>query len=195
MKKLLSLFMSVVMLALCSSLFTPVVTTGSQVSAAAPSDAVDKATETRFLNMLNHNFVYDDDFDDIDTIVNNSVLALLDLRDSENEDYIKQIYVKDFVNNMYGIEIADMGNLNAEFPQIEGYIYIIPRGYTDYSHKIISAKQNPDGSYTVVSEVAVKNHDGAGKTEKAESLFIKNENSAFGYNMIYCNFVKSGSEI
>ena len=126
MKKLLSLFMSVVMLALCSSLITPVVTTGSQVSAAAPSDAVDKATETRFLNMLNHNFVYDDDFDDIDTIVNNSVLALLDLRDSENEDYIKQIYVKDFVNNMYGIEIADMSGLNAEFPQIDGSCTLFP---------------------------------------------------------------------
>ena len=60
---------------------------------------------------------------------------------------------------MYGIEIDDMSQLNAEFPQIDGYLYIIPRGYTTYSHSILSVEQNEDGSYTVVSNVTVKGHD------------------------------------
>ncbi len=195
MKKVLSLVLSLVMLVICSSLIAPLVTEGQQVSAATTNEVSTNVNEARFANMLNHNFVYNDDFDNADTIVNNSVLALLNLRDSENEDFIANTYVKGFVSDMYGIEIADMGNLNAEFPQLEGYVYIIPRGYTNYNHKIISVEQNADGSYTVVSDVTVDNHDSAARTQKAVSLFVENEDSAFGYNMIYCNLVNNSSDI
>ena len=51
--------------------------------------------------MLNRNFVYNGDFDSADTIINNASLALLDLRDSTNEDYIADSYVKSFVKDMY----------------------------------------------------------------------------------------------
>ena len=195
MKKVLSLILCLVMLTVCSSLIAPVITEGSQVSAATADEIQVDVNEARFLNMLNHNFVYNTDFDNADTIVNNASLALLDLRDSANEDYIKDTYVKGFVKDMYGIEIADMSSLNAEYPQLDGYLYIIPRGYTSYSHTIVSVEQNEDGSYTVVSDVSVSNHDAAAKTQKAVSLFVENDESAFGYNMIYCNIVANSTDI
>ncbi|MBQ8267429.1 MAG: hypothetical protein IJZ21_03490 [Clostridia bacterium] len=195
MKKILSLILCLIMLAVCSSLIAPVITEGSQVSAATADEIKTNANEARFLNMLNHNFVYNADFEDADTIVNNATLALLDLRDSTNEDYIKDTFVKGFVKDMYGIEIADMSSLNADYPQLDGFVYIIPRGYTSYTHEIVSVEQNEDGSYTVVSDVKASDHDAAGKTQKAVSLFVKNEASAFGYNMIYCNIITNSTNI
>ena len=193
MKKVLSLVLCLVMLSVCSSLIAPMVNEGSHISAAAAVEEISvNVNEARFLNMLNHNFVYNEDFDDIDTLVNNSALALLDLRE---EDYIKDDYVIGFVKDMYGIEIADMSQINPEYPSLDGYLYIIPRGYTSYTHKIVSAEQNEDGSYTVVSDVTVGNHDASAKTQKAVSLFVKNDESAFGYNMIYCNIIEKSSDI
>ena len=195
MKKLLSLVLSIVMIAVCSSLIAPTATASSEVSVSSADEITANVNEARFLNMLNHNFVYGSDFDNADTIVNNSVLALLDLRDSENEDYIAETFVKGFVNDMYGIDITDLSELNDEFPKLENFVYIIPRGYTTYSHKIISVEQNEDGSYTVVSDVITTNHDTAAKSQKAVSLFVENENSAFGYNMIYCNLITDSTDI
>lgn len=195
MKKVLSLVLCLVVLAVCSSLIAPMINEGSQVSAATTEEIAVNVNEARFLNMLNHNFVYNSDFEDADTIVNNATLALLDLRDGENEEYIKDTFVKGFVKDMYGIEITDMSALNAEYPQLDGFVYIIPRGFTSYNHTIVSVEQNEDGSYTVISDVTVDNHDTAGKTQKAVSLFVENEASAFGYNMIYCNIIANSTDI
>ena len=195
MKKFLSLLLSIVMLAICSSLIAPIATGSQQVSAATADEVAANVNEARFLNMLNHNFVYNSDFDNADTIVNNATLALLDLRDSENEDYIKDTYVKGFVKDMYGIEIADMSGLNAQFPQLEGYVYIVPRGYTTYTHEIVSVEENEDGSYTVISDATVENHDSEAETQKAVTLFVRNESSAFGYNIVYSNLVTESTDI
>ena len=195
MKKILSLVVCVLLLVVCSSLVAPMFSEGSQVSAATVEDAQVNVNETRFLNMLNHNFVYNTDFDCVDTVVNNSSLALLDLRDSANEDFIVETYVKGFVKDMYGIEIADMSGINADYPQLPGYLYIIPRGYTTYNHTIVSVEQNDDGSYTVISDVTIGDHDVAAKKQKAVSLFVENSDSAFGYNMIYCNLITESTDI
>ncbi len=195
MKKIFSLVLCVIVLAVCSSLIAPAVNDSTKVSAATVEDVKVNVNEARFLNMLNHNFVYNTDFDDADTIVNNASLALLDLRDSENEDYIADNFVKGFVKDMYGIEIADMAGINADYPQRDGFLYVIPRGYTSYKHTIVSVEENEDGSYTVVSDVVVDNHDGAARSQKAVSLFVKNSDSAFGYNIIYCNIVANSTDI
>lgn len=195
MKKVIALLLSVVTIALCSSLMTPVVAEGADASVNTSESVTVSAVETRFLNMLNHNFVYNSDFENADTVVNNSILAILNLRDSEDQDYIAEDYVKNFVKDMYGIEIVDMGNLNSEFPHKDGYLYIVPRGYTTYTHKIVSVNQNDDGSYTVVSDITVKNHDSDAKSQKAVSLFVKNNTSAFGYNMIYCNIIENSLDV
>ncbi len=195
MKKLISITLSVIMLAVCSFIIAPMFTDATPVSAADAKEVEVNVNETRFLNMLNHNFVYNSDFDNIDTIVNNSILNLIDLRDGENEEFIAETYVKGFVKDMYGIEIADMSGLNADFPQLEGYVYIIPRGYTSYNHEIISVEENEDGSFTVVSEVTSNAHDDEAETQKAVSLFVKNDASAFGYNMIYSNIIVNTNDI
>ena len=195
MKKILSLVLCVVAIIACLSLIAPEISDTAKVSAATNQEANSNPVEARLLNMLNHNFVYNADFDNADTIINNASLALLDLRDSVNEDFIADTYVKGFVKDMYGIEIADMSGINADYPQLEGYLYVIPRGFTSYNHTIVSVKENEDGSYTVVSEVIVDNHDDLGKAQKAVSLFVKNDSSAFGFNMIYCNIIENGTDI
>ncbi len=195
MKKIIGLILSFVVIVATASLIAPVLSDGTQVSAVSAKEIETNANETRFLNMLNHNFVYNEDFENIDTIVNNSVLNLLALRDIENEDFIDETYVRGFVKDMYGIEIADMSALNADCPQLEGFVYIIPRGYSKYNHEIVSVEQNEDGSFTVTSEVTADVHDGNAETKTAISLFVVNEDSAFGYNMIYCNILENVSYI
>lgn len=173
-------------------------------SAAVPAVAITKKTsdapvavqngarEARFLNMLNHNFVYNETFDNIDDMVNASVPALLSYRD---EDFIAEQYVFDYIENMYGIEIEDISALNADWPQKQGYLYIIPKGFANYEHSIIDCLENEDGSFTVTTEVKISAHDGEEITCKATSLFVVNENSDFGYNIIYSNLHENANEI
>lgn len=147
------------------------------------------ALEARFLNILNHNNNYDDDFKYIDTMVNNSVISLLHLRDSENEDFIRADYVIDFVKDMYGIDIVDVSDLNAQWPQLEGYIYIIPKGYTTYKHEFTAMEKNEDGSYTVYTRVTADTHDADSENLEAVSLLVPNSESSFGYSLIRCDII------
>ncbi len=146
-----------------------------------------KVLETRFLNMLNHNFVYDDTFCSVEDIVNSSMPALLQHRDTENESFINETYVADYVLNMYGIEDIDFSTINTDFEQMDGYVYIIPRGFTRYSHKITSVTDNEDGSYTVKTKISSASHDGIDFIDTCTTLFVPNANSAFGFSIIYSN--------
>lgn len=146
-----------------------------------------KVLQARFLNMLNHNFVYNDSFHSVDEIVNNSIIALLDKRDSQDDSFIDENIVAEYVYNMYGIEIDDFSDINIDMPKKEGYVYIIPRGYEIYSHKISSINLNEDGSYTVNTLVTVSSMGGQDLTFNCESLFVKNSASAFGFSIIYSN--------
>jgi len=144
----------------------------------------EKVLESRFLNMLNHNFVYGDDFKTIEAIVNNSVFALLDLRNAEDNQYIAETYVKDYVFNMYGIEIESFKEINSDFPLKDGFVYIIPTGYSSFEHKIKSVNKNEDGSYTVKTVMSEATHDSGTYIDECETLFVPNENSTFGFSII-----------
>lgn len=146
-----------------------------------------KILESRFLNMLNHNFVYDNTFCSVEDIVNSSMPALLQHRDAENESFINETYVSDYVLNMYGIEDIDFSAVNTDFEQMDGYVYIIPRGFTRYSHKIASVTANEDGSYTVKTKISTSSHDGIDFIDTCTTLFVPNANSAFGFSIIYSN--------
>lgn len=184
----------VMVLLLSFSAFTPAYARGAsehrfkhtEVSAANEQ----KVLETRFLNMLNHNFVYNEAFDHAEDIVNNAVIALLDLRDGEDDSYISELYVRDFVFNMYGLRIDDFSGINADFPSREGFVYILPRGFSVFRHEIDSVSRNEDGSYTVVTSVTVDPHDDEPIKCKAVSLFVKNEESQFGWRIIYSNIAE-----
>lgn len=159
-----------------------------QLPSANDSSEILKA---RFLNMLNHNFVYGEDFKYIDEMINLSTIALLDSAEEENPEFIKEDVVFSYISDMFGVEVADASGLNAEYPKKEGYIYIIPRGYTVYTHKNADVVRNEDGSYTVTTDVTVSGHDTEDETVKAVSLFVKNENSGFGFNLISSKIVEN----
>ena len=195
MKKFAALLLAVVMVSVCSSLIAPAAAKAQVVTAVSAEEISTDVNAARFLNMLNHNYVYNTAFDNADEVVNNSVLALLHLRDTENEDFINETYVRGFIKDMYGIDIVDMSALNAEFPQMDGYVYIIPRGFTSYNHEIVSVSENEDGSFTVITDVTIGVHDADAKTERAVSLFVENEQSAFGYSLIYSNIIENGTDI
>ncbi len=139
--------------------------------------------ESRFLNMLNHNFAYGEDIADVEGLVNASVIALLDMKDNGDERYIADSYVSDYILNMYGVECVDFSNINTEFPQKEGYVYILPRGYSLYEHTIDAVKLNEDGSYTVTTRVLIDSYDEVTEAY-ATTLFVKNDASQFGFNII-----------
>lgn len=195
MKKSLIAVVCAAVVALCVSIFSPAMSKSTTVSAVQANKADAGVYEARFLNMLNHNFVYGEDFCNADTVVNNSVLALLDLRDEENPDYIDELYVKGFVKDMYGIDIVDMEPLNSQYPTLEGFLYIIPRGFTSYKHTIDSVLVNEDGSFTVITNVLVNGHDADVNKIKAVSLFVENKESSFGYNIISCDLIENSSDI
>ena len=141
--------------------------------------------EARFLNMLNHNFVYDNAFDSVEDMVNGSMPALLEYADAENDSFIAENYVADYIFSMYGIEDIDFSGINTGFEQMEGYVYIIPRGFTKYNHKITAVIANEDGSYTVESKISAASHDDVNLVNTCTTLFVPNEKSAFGFNIIY----------
>ncbi|MDD6478505.1 MAG: hypothetical protein PUF48_01655 [Oscillospiraceae bacterium] len=180
---------------------TPVVSAYNPNNAAAVSVKVPVIEQkrdimaVRFLNMLNHNFVYGEDFWDIDEIVNLSTAALYKSADEENPEFLKQEIVFSYINDMYGIEVLDAENLNPEFPKKSGYIYIIPRGYTVYKHSNPVITANEDGTFTVTTSVSISTHDGENARLTAVSLFRVNESSSFGYNIVSSDIIEAAVQL
>ncbi len=157
--------------------------------------ASEEVLEARFLNMLNHNFVYGEDFKYIDEIINLSVIALLDRADTADSEFIKEDIVFSHISDMYGIDVVDASELNADFPKKDGFIYIIPRGYTVYKHTAPQITHNEDGSFTVTTSVTVNGHDTDEESYTAVSLFVKNSASAFGYNLISSEILETAVQM
>lgn len=178
-KRVFMLALSVCILAVFAFFATPA---KAYDEVSAQNATGNKALETRFLNMLNRNFVYNTDFENADTVTENSVLALLGRRDAENPDYISESVVKGFVYDMYGIKIVEI-NDDSDMHK-DGFVYIIPRGFTSFKHNITNINKNEDGSFTVTSSVKVNPHDDEEFVTEATTLFVPNEKSAFGYNII-----------
>lgn len=187
-KRFFAVSLLLCMIIMLTSVITPVTANSKGTSKE------EKVRNTRFLNMLNHNFVYNEDFDDVEKIVNNSVLAIVSQQKSKPE-YVEENIVCGFVKDMYGIEKIDTSLLNTKFPQKQGYIFVIPKGYTVYKHKIISVTLNEDGTYLVTTQISVDTHDCNTETLKAVTLFAKNENSSFGYNIVYSDILEDGNNV
>lgn len=156
----------------------------ASVEKAAVSETADrqKVLEARFLNMLNHSFAYGEELASVDDLVNCAVTALC-VTGGADGSFIEESRVEDYLYNMYGVEVEDLSSVNADFPKKDGYVYIIPRGYTVYKHTIASVRLNEDGSYTVTTNVTLDSHDG-NQEGKAVTLFVKNSDSQFGFNII-----------
>lgn len=154
-------------------------------TAKAQADPVAETDSLRFENMLNHNHLFGDDFSDINTVVDKSIIPLLDKRE---DDFIKEDIVKCFVDNMYAFDISNY-TPNTNAPIRDGYIFIMPRGYDSFSHEIISVTKS-DTLYCVVSEITFNTHDGTQEKATCETVFLENESSAFGYNIISANIIE-----
>lgn len=165
-------------------------TAGNTVSSES-ADA-EKVLEARFLNMLNHSFAYDEELSSVEDLVNCAVTALC-VTGGADDSFIEETRVADYLYNMYGVEVENLSSVNESFPKKEGYVYIIPRGYTVYKHTIDSVRLNEDGSYTVTTDVIIDSHDGD-EDGKAVTLFVKNSDSRFGFNIISSNIITSAFE-
>lgn len=156
-------------------------------SASSQNADKGKVLEARFLNMLNHSFAYDGELASVEDLVNCAVTALCVSGDID-DSFIEQSRVEDYLYNMYGVEVENLSSVNADFPKKDGYVYIIPRGYTVYKHTIESVRLNEDGSYTVTTNVIIDSHDGD-EEGKAVTLFVKNSDSQFGFNIISSDII------
>lgn len=165
-------------------------TAGNTVSSES-ADA-EKVLEARFLNMLNHSFAYDEELSSVEDLVNCAVTALC-VTVGADDSFIEESRVADYLYNMYGVEVENLSSVNEGFPKKEGYVYIIPRGYTVYKHTIDSVRLNEDGSYTVTTNVIIDSHDGD-EEGKAVTLFVKNSDSRFGFNIISSDIITTAFE-
>lgn len=161
----------------------------------AESETADKqkVLETRFLNMLNHSFAYGEELAYAEDLVNCAVTALCVMNGGADSSFIEESRVEDYLYNMYGVEVENLSSVNADFPKKDGYVYIIPRGYTVYKHEVASVRLNEDGSYTVTTNVTIDSHDSR-EEGKAVTLFVRNNNSQFGFNIISSEIISDAFE-
>ncbi len=192
-KRILSALLLILVVLTCIFVSSPVKT---PVAAAASDESISEGVlKSRFLNMLNHNFVYGEDFYSAEAMINSSMPALLDLRDSENEDFIAENFVRDYVFNMYGVELGNIEDINSDFPSKENFVFIIPRGFSVYSHELLKIKENEDGSFTVTTQVYIDDHDSADELLLCETLFVKNEKSTFGYSIEFSKIFEATNKM
>lgn len=179
-KRFAVMFAALLCVVLLSVAFSPV----NLPAASVVSAATEEGTEARFLNMLNHNFVYDRGFETFEGLTDGAVIANLGLREG---DYIAEGYIKGYLSDMYGINAVSFENESFPEKQKEGYVYIVPAGYTKYDHKNAAVSKNEDGTYTVLTDITVYPHDDIPYETTAVSLFAPNKRSSFGYILVYSN--------
>lgn len=173
-----NIFISVLILSLIIlSGFTCLAVSGEEKTVEIGYDA---AKVSRFENMLDHNYLYGNDFDDMHTVINNSCLALLSAREG---DYISTDILFPFIDNMYGIPVYCDETLNSDFPRKEGAVFVVSRGFVQYDHTVTEIIE--DGATITVNSVA-RDVD-SGEEFHCESVFVVSNESAFGYNLILCN--------
>ena len=140
-----------------------------------------KIAEAKIQNLLNLNNVYGDDFTNNEALVN---AAAINLRSYANENgFIENNVVVSYLKDIYDIDVEINDTINVNLPQKQGYVYLIPRGYSAYTHEIISVNECED-FITVVSLVFVDTHDGQISIGTATTKLVKNAKSSFGYNII-----------
>ncbi len=136
--------------------------------------------KSRFENMLNHNYLYDDDFSNMHVVIENSCLALLDKME---EQFISTDILFPFIENAYGFSVYLDDEFGAGFPKKQGAVYVVPRGFTQYTHTVINIESQGD-TFKVTSLALTDSHDGEPAELVCNTVFKVAEESAFGYNII-----------
>ncbi|MEE0945767.1 MAG: hypothetical protein U0M42_02920 [Acutalibacteraceae bacterium] len=150
-----------------------------EFSAAQPDEFL--VMTNRFENILNNNYAYGSDFDEISLLVSAAELSLLEKAEDgklPNSELIA------FVSEVYGIDPSVYADEGKEALNKDGETEILPRGYSLYKHSITNFHTNEDGTFTVYSDVEIENHDGDTEIKEAVSRFVKSPDSRFGYYLI-----------
>lgn len=186
--------LAAVLLISCTSLSVRPAATAPAATAATVSSAVDESAvlSARFLNMLNHSTAYDSALDSVAELVLCAQASLLQ-NGGNYESFIPEAELSAYLFSMYGVEDADYAAVTSGFPQKEGFVYIVPRGFSVYKHSSPVTVENEDGSYTVTTEVEITTHDSGTETAVAKTLFVKNSASAFGFNIISSELISAAS--
>lgn len=154
------------------------------ISAAPVSSQPDNSNavlKARLENLLNQNTVYGEDFLDNQKLVNAAMIVLKGYADEDG--FVKNEIVSAYIKDMYDINLDINEKINPDLPQKEGHVLLVPRGYSVYSHNITDIIMK-DGYILVISNVVISSHDAQVKTVKAETKFIENEASIFGYSIL-----------
>lgn len=189
MRRLLMLFVMIAVLLLlpASVVYTPVQSAAPVTNVNEATDNLNGVMKARFENMLNHNYLYDSDFLSDRTIIENSIIPLL--KNADNERISKDL-VLNFIANMYGRTVDENATVYDYAPVEDGKFAVIPRGYSVIKHNIISIKEN-DGGYTIVSQMKVDPHDSEPSLKTVKTVFVANEGSTFGYNIVSSDIIDS----
>ena len=134
---------------------------------------------TDFAALLNLNYSYGAELTDED-IAYGTMLSLLELAKEENgsltlsteqaDSFSKEYYGKTVSYSNFGIEV------------LEGKIIIPAMGYDLYTHEIVEVTEEGD-TVRVVTKVVCDGHDEVFDA-LCSSVFVKNTESSFGYNLI-----------
>ncbi len=177
---ILSLFL-VSCLCMNGFILPPVAENPSDVAPICEVADTKMVAQAKIQNLLNLNNVYGDDFTNNETLVN---AAAINLRSYANENgFIPNDVVTAFIKDIYDIDLEITDAINVNLPQKQGYVYLIPRGYTAYTHEITSITEGPD-FITVTSFVYVDAHDSHVAVGTATTKLVKNDSACFGYNII-----------
>ena len=141
----------------------------------------EKATRqpTDFAALLNLNYSYGAELSDED-IAYGSMLSLLELAREENGSLALSIEQADsFSKEYYGrtVSYSDCG-----IEVVDGNIIIPAMGYNLYTHELVEASEEGD-TVRVVTRVVCDGHDEVFDA-LCTSVFVKNTESSFGYNLI-----------
>ena len=101
----------VLLISFTSLTVNPAANATEKKPAVTVSEAKDLSASS--LNMLNHNFVYNDAFESVYEMTACSEVALLD---KAEDGYIKQSLIAGYLYNMYGVENADFATVTKDFP-------------------------------------------------------------------------------
>lgn len=141
----------------------------------------EKAFESHIVNLLNLNNVYGDDFTDNEKLVNKAAISMRSYANANG--FIEESIIVSFVKDMYDIDLVITEDINKDMPKRDGFVYLIPRGYTLYNHTIMDITDM--GKYlSVTSSVNILYHNDCVEVGTATTKLVKNPNCSFGYSIM-----------
>ena len=129
--------------------------------------------------MLNLNYIYGVSFEDEDIAIG-TMLSLLEMAEEKDVHLSLSVEQADFFSKAYYGRTVDYAACGLEV--LDGRVLIPAMGYDLYTHELISVEENGD-TVKVVSKVVCEGHDEVFDA-LCTSEFVKNADSAFGYNLI-----------